>query len=142
MYRVARKAAIAFESRDSLLMRAAVKLGFTMDYETDSITADGKGGVAESGIPNFVYRWTEREVWKLIATFDPSRKPRIEFFYDMRIPIQRLTRSGNHAMRAVGLMIEPLRPPSSIKRESLVRTFTRAATPLKSPPAEPVYSFR
>jgi SAM-dependent methyltransferase len=31
-YRVARKAAIAFESRDSLLMRIAVKLGFTMDY--------------------------------------------------------------------------------------------------------------
>jgi SAM-dependent methyltransferase len=95
MYRVARKAAIAFESRDSLLMRMAVKLGFTLDYEVDSVTADGKGGVAESGIPNFVYRWTEREVWKLIATFDPVHKPRIEFFYDMRIPIQRLSRSGN-----------------------------------------------
>jgi hypothetical protein len=80
MYRVARKTAIAFESRDSLLMRIAVKLGFTMDYETDCVTPDGKGGVAESGIPNFVYRWTEREVWKAIATFDPARKPRIEFF--------------------------------------------------------------
>jgi SAM-dependent methyltransferase len=108
MYRVARKAAIAFESRDSLLMRLAVKLGFTLDYEVDSVTADGKGGVAESGIPNFVYRWTEREVWKLIATFDPAHKPRIEFFYDMRIPIQRLSRSGNHMMRAVGMIIEPL----------------------------------
>jgi SAM-dependent methyltransferase len=108
MYRVARKAAIAFESRDSLLMRMAVKLGFTLDYEVDSVSADGKGGVAESGIPNFVYRWTEREVWKLIATFDPAHKPNIEFFYDMRIPIQRLSRSGNHAMRAVGMIVEPL----------------------------------
>jgi hypothetical protein len=89
-------------------MRLAVKLGFTMDYETDSVTSDGKGGVAESGIPNFVYRWTEREVWKTIATFDPGRKPRIEFFYDMRIPILRLTRSGNHVMRAVGVIVEPL----------------------------------
>ena len=108
MYRVARKAAIAFESRDSLLMRMAVKLGFTMDYETDSVTPDGRGGVAESGVPNFVYRWTEREIWKVIATFDPIRKPLIEFFYDMRIPIQRFARSGNHAMRAVGIVIEPV----------------------------------
>jgi SAM-dependent methyltransferase len=108
MYRVARKAAIAFESRDSLLMRAAVKLGITMDYEVDSITADGKGGVAETGVPNFVYRWTEREILKTIATFDPSRKPTIEYFYDMRIPIQRFARSGNQVMRAIGMVVEPL----------------------------------
>jgi SAM-dependent methyltransferase len=109
MYRVARKAAIAFEARDSFLMRTAVRLGLTMDYEVDSISADGNaGGVAESGIPNFVYRWTEREVWKAIATFDPRRKPRIEFFYDLRIPIQRYARSGNHALRLAGTVIEPL----------------------------------
>jgi SAM-dependent methyltransferase len=70
MYRVARKAAIAFEA--------------------------------------FVYRWTEREVWKAIATFDPRRKPRIEFFYDLRIPVQRYARSGNHALRLFGTVIEPL----------------------------------
>src|ERR1700761_2493220 len=109
MYRVARKAAIAFESCDSLLMRTAVKLGFTMDYEVDSVGADGKGGgVAETGVPNFVYRWTEREVRKTIATFDPAHIPNIEFFYDMRIPIQRFERSGNWGMRAVGLVVEPL----------------------------------
>src|SRR5882762_6017574 len=32
MYRVARKCIIAFESRDSLLMTAAVRLGLTMNY--------------------------------------------------------------------------------------------------------------
>jgi SAM-dependent methyltransferase len=108
MYRVARKAVIAFESRDSFLMRIAVKLGLTMDYEVDSVTADGKGGVAETGIPNFVYRWTEREVWKVIATFDPLRKPNVQFFYDIRIPIQRFAASGSHAMRAIGVLVEPL----------------------------------
>jgi len=109
MYRVARKAAIAFESRDSLLMRTAVRFGLTVDYEVDSVSEDGKGGgVAESGVPNFVYRWTEREVWKAIATFDPRRQPKIEFFYDLRIPIQRYARSGNHALRLAGILIEPL----------------------------------
>ena len=75
MYRVARKVVVAFESRDSLTMRTAVRLGLTLDYETDSLTADGKGGVAETGIPNFVYRWTERDVIKTIASFDPAREP-------------------------------------------------------------------
>lgn len=107
MYRVARKAAIAFESRDSLLIRTAVRLGLTMDYELDSVTPDGRGGVAESGIPNFVYRWTERDVLKTIACFDPRHVPQVDFFYDLRIPIQRLTRSGQWAARALGMMVEP-----------------------------------
>ena len=48
------KCAVAFESRDSLMMRMAVRWRFTMDYEVDAVSADGKrGGVADSGIPNF-----------------------------------------------------------------------------------------
>jgi SAM-dependent methyltransferase len=109
MYRVARKCAIAFESRDSLMMRIAIRCGFTMDYEVDAISADGKrGGVADSGIPNFIYRWTERDVRDTIASYDPAHVPQIEFFYDLRIPIQRFTRSGNRAMGMVGRIVEPL----------------------------------
>ena len=104
MYRVARKAVVAFEARDSLTMRTAVKLGLTLDYETDSITPDGKGGVAETGIPNFVYRWTERDVIKTIASFDPAREPSVEFFYDLRIPFHRL----GGISRYVGLLLDPL----------------------------------
>jgi SAM-dependent methyltransferase len=104
MYRVARKAVIAFESRDSLTMRTAVRLGLTLDYETDSITPDGKGGVAETGIPNFVYRWTERDVIKTIASFDPTREPNVEFFYDLRIPFHRLGAISRH----LGVLLDPL----------------------------------
>jgi SAM-dependent methyltransferase len=109
MYRVARKCAVAFESRDSLLMRAAVSLGLTESYEVSAISLDGKnGGVADTGTPNFIYRWTERDVRNTIASYDPARIPQIKFFYDLRIPIQRFTRTGNHAMRIVGLLVEPL----------------------------------
>jgi SAM-dependent methyltransferase len=109
MYRVARKCAVAFESRDSLLMRAAVSLGLTEKYEVSSISLDGKsGGVADTGIPNFIYRWTERDVRKTIASYDPARIPQIKFFYDLRIPTQRFMRSGNRAMRIVGRLVEPL----------------------------------
>jgi SAM-dependent methyltransferase len=106
-YRVARRAVIAFESRDSLLMRAAVFLGLTLAYETNSITPDGRGGVAETGIPNFIYRWTEREVQNVIASYDPVRAPNIRFFYDFRVPVQRLAQSGRTALRAIALCIEP-----------------------------------
>jgi len=54
MYRVARKCALAFEARDSFVMRTAIKLGLTLDYETNSVTPGGRGGVADTGIPNFI----------------------------------------------------------------------------------------
>ena len=107
MYRVSRKCVLAFESRDSLLMRAAVRLGLTMDYEVNSVS-NGKGGVANTGTPNFIYRWTEREVVKTIASFDPARPPAAQFFYDFRLPIQRFSRSGATILRAAALAIEPL----------------------------------
>jgi SAM-dependent methyltransferase len=107
MYRVARKCVLAFESRDSLLMRVAVRLGLTLDYEVDAV-ADGKGGVAGTGIPNFVYRWTEREVMKTVASFDPTRLPSAQFFYDLRLPIQRFSRSGRTWLRTLAVLLDPL----------------------------------
>jgi hypothetical protein len=80
-----------------------------MDYEIDATSADGKrGGVADSGIPNFIYRWTERDVRDTIASYDPAYVPEVKFFYELRIPIQRFTRAGNRAMAIVGWLIEPL----------------------------------
>ena len=57
MYRVARKCVVVFEARDSMLMRIAIRAGLTEDFERSAISADGlRGGVADTGIPNFVYR--------------------------------------------------------------------------------------
>lgn len=108
MYRVARKCVVVFEARDSLMMRTAVRLGLTMDYEINSISADGRGGVADTGVPNYIYRWTEREVKKTIASYDPSRVPKINFSYDLRIPIQRYTKEGNVVLHLLGKVVEPL----------------------------------
>lgn len=109
MYRVARKCAVAFEARDSLMMRAAVRLGLTLEYETNAISPDGQsGGVANTGIPNFIYRWTERGVRDAIASYDPARAPQIRFFYDLRFPIQRLTRDGSTLLRLAAQTAEPL----------------------------------
>lgn len=92
MVRVARHGAIAFEARDSLLMRIAAKLGLAVDYELEAVAANKYtgGGLRGGPIPNFVYRWTEREVEKTIESAFPDRVNRIDYFYAVRSPDQRM----------------------------------------------------
>jgi SAM-dependent methyltransferase len=88
LYRVARVVAIALESRDSSLMRLAVRLGAVDEYELAAVAAHGleAGGVANTSTPNYVYRWTEREVEKTIASFAPHVRHRIRFFREFELP--------------------------------------------------------
>ena len=93
LYRVARVAAIAVESRDSTLMRLAIRLGAVDDYELAAVAAHGlqAGGVANTSTPNYVYRWTEREVEKTIASFAPHLRHRIHWFREFELPVVLLT---------------------------------------------------
>ncbi|MCC7083716.1 MAG: methyltransferase domain-containing protein [Pirellulales bacterium] len=88
MYRVARRAAIVIESRDSRLMSLLVKFRFTDVYEPTAVYYnDCKfGGVNNTDIPNFVYRWTEHEIEKTIASYAPHAKHRIHYRYASDIP--------------------------------------------------------
>ena len=88
LYRVARVAALALESRDSTLMRIAVRLGAVDEYELAAVAAHGlrSGGVANTSTPNYVYRWSEREVEKTIASFAPHVRHRIRFFREFELP--------------------------------------------------------
>lgn len=88
LYRVARVAALALESRDSSLMRLAVRLGAVDEYELAAVAAHGlrSGGVANTSTPNYVYRWSEREVEKTIASFAPQARHRIRFFREFELP--------------------------------------------------------
>jgi SAM-dependent methyltransferase len=88
MYRVARKGVIVMESRDSLAMRIAMRLNLADRYELRAVLAnDGmRGGVNYTSIPNFVYRWTEREFEKTICTVDPTGFPGFQYFYGFNQP--------------------------------------------------------
>jgi SAM-dependent methyltransferase len=88
LYRVAGVAALAIESRDSALMRVAVKLGAVDDYELAAVAAHGlrSGGVANTSTPNYVYRWSEREIKKTVASFAPHARHRIRFFREFELP--------------------------------------------------------
>jgi len=103
MLRVARKGVIFIEARDSLLLRMAVKCGLTSDFELEpALLSNGKlGGFRNTLIPNFIYRWTEREVWKTVSSAEPQREPKIEFVYGYRIPTRRMAMSKSAVKRAL-----------------------------------------
>jgi SAM-dependent methyltransferase len=106
MLRVARIGVLSIEARDSTLLRTAVRLGFTSDYEIESVALDPnqRGGQRNSGVPNFVYRWTEREVYKTVEAAYPDRKNDLRFFYGLSLPTKRLTMSGG-IKRAAGYVL-------------------------------------
>ena len=103
MHRVARRAVVLVEARDSLLVRLAARLGFTDDYEVEAVVANGyvAGGVANSAVPNYVYRWTERELEKFARALDPTGMPQLRYVYGLRLPFQRLAMHRNPAKRVV-----------------------------------------
>jgi SAM-dependent methyltransferase len=108
MSRVSRKGVIVIEARDSALIRTAVRLGLTVDYELEAVVLQGyaSGGLRNGPIPNYVYRWTEREVVKAIESAYPGRQNTFRFFYGLTVPLQRLSMSGpgkRLLARALGL---------------------------------------
>jgi len=88
LYRVAKGGVLVFEPRDTLLSRLGVKLNFGQEYEVGAVFANDSvyGGVRNSGVPNYVYRWTEREIEKTIASYAPWARHRFIYFRQMRIP--------------------------------------------------------
>jgi SAM-dependent methyltransferase len=88
MYRVARHGIVVFEPHESLMSRLGVRLGVGQRYELAAVAANDvhRGGVQNTDVPNFVYRWTEREVYKTLAAYDPAGSPRVRFRYDLREP--------------------------------------------------------
>ena len=103
MLRVARKGIVVIESRDNLLMRAAVRFGLAAEYELEPVAlSEGQfGGYRNTHVPNFVYRWTEREVEKTVKSFQPQRKPEISYFYQYKVPLERLSMSNNSTKRLI-----------------------------------------
>jgi SAM-dependent methyltransferase len=81
LYRVARKGVAIFEARDSFTMRLLERLDLTQTYEHSAVFySEGRyGGVNNTDIPNYVYRWTERELEKTICSYAPTAKHRFRY---------------------------------------------------------------
>jgi len=86
MYRIAKHGILIIESNDSFIMRLSVKLNFSEDFEKSAVNESTYGeGVDGSNVPNYVYRWTEREIKKLFYSYQPDKKINIFFNYQDNI---------------------------------------------------------
>jgi SAM-dependent methyltransferase len=130
MYRVATRAVLLFEPYDNVITRLGVRWGFGQEYEHASVHFNHvrHGGVGNSAVPNFVYRFTEREIVKTVHSYAPYAKHDVRFFYRMRIPWAQLSRRRNRAFyyavraaRPVLGMIGTLAPRQSNNFAALIR---------------------
>ncbi len=92
MYRVARKAVLVFEPRDGWLVRLGVRWGLGQDYELAAVVGNECrfGGVANTAVPNYVFRWNRGDVEKTIHSFAPHARHRFEYSHALRVPWGRL----------------------------------------------------
>jgi hypothetical protein len=109
MYRVARRGIIVIESRDGALMRFASRLGFSSEYEVEAVVDNDfrSGGLNNTEIPNYVYRWTESEFTKTIRSFDPLGRHRFRFFYDLNLPYERTKLKQDDVKLRILELIDP-----------------------------------
>jgi ubiquinone/menaquinone biosynthesis C-methylase UbiE len=71
MVRVAKHAVIFCEPNDSFLMRLLINLRLSFPYEIPAVIDNDfkKGGVRDSCIPNYIYRFNKNEVVKVISSY-------------------------------------------------------------------------
>jgi len=76
---------------DNIASRFAVRLGLGQEYEVAAVAGNSctMGGLKNTSIPNYVYRWTEREIEKTIQTHSPVAKHSYLYYYKMRLPWER-----------------------------------------------------
>jgi SAM-dependent methyltransferase len=90
MYRVVRKGILVIESRRSLLMQVANRLGLSPEFEVEAVVGSEleHGGVNNTAIPNYIYRWTEDELIRTIRSYDPRGQHHFRFFYELNLPYE------------------------------------------------------
>lgn len=76
MLRVARHWVVFFEPNDSLAARLAVSFGLKQAYEIGAVTDNQnvRGGVMDTDVPNYIHRWTPKELRKTALCALPKRK--------------------------------------------------------------------
>jgi SAM-dependent methyltransferase len=76
MVRVAQNNVFFVEPNDSWALRLLVRLKLSFPYEIAAVADNGytTGGMRNGPIPNYIYRWTERELRKAVFAYHPERQ--------------------------------------------------------------------
>ena len=87
MYRVASSGIVGFEPNRNLFTSLGVKLGVGQEYETAAVFYNDLkyGGVANTQVPNLVYRYTQDDIMRTVQTYAPIARHRCRFWHTTRI---------------------------------------------------------
>ena len=109
MYRIARKGVIGFEPNMNLFTKLGAKLGFGQKWEHAAVFFNDLkwGGVENTEIPNFVYRFRADDIRQTANTFNPIADHRCRFWYSTRFP-DRLLSVSNPLIRIPAKLGAPL----------------------------------
>jgi len=96
MLRVSSKHVMLMEPNDSLIMRALVKLRLSFPYELPAVIYNdyAKGGVQNSDIPNYIYRWDRRSLYQTTAAYLPESEfsLNVRQYWDFNVDARELSR--------------------------------------------------
>lgn len=96
MIRVSRRHIILMEPNDSAAMRALIRLRFSAPFEVTAVVANGfrKGGVENTSIPNYIYRWNPRALYQAVAAALPHANfsLRTRRFWDFNLNADQLSK--------------------------------------------------
>jgi SAM-dependent methyltransferase len=109
MLRVARRGVLLFEPYDNVLTRLGVRLGFGQDFEHAAVFGNDClfGGVRNTPVPNYVYRFTRREILKTVMCGLPHGRTRVRFLHEVRIPWRQLKARTNRLFLVGAITAEP-----------------------------------
>ena len=105
LYRVSKKGVLIIEGNDSLVMRISTYFNFSEEYEK-SATINEQGGLLGTSIPNYVYRWKEREIIKLLNSYNPEIFHKIYFAYDFYLKNEGVKKMHSVFKMAIRTVLE------------------------------------
>lgn len=111
MLRVARKHVVLLEPNGSFMMRALAWMGLSFPYEIFSVVGHGyeAGGVRDSCVPNFIYRWTASEVRKTVSSYLAEYLFMVHPYpyWDFNVDAEELSKRKETRIQAITAVIKP-----------------------------------
>lgn len=109
MLRVASKHVVLLEPNDSFAMRALTRAGLSFPYEIFSVVYHEyeAGGVRDSCVPNFIYRWNKNEVHKTVSSYLAEYKFVVHAYpyWDFNVDDEELSRRTETRISAITSVI-------------------------------------
>jgi SAM-dependent methyltransferase len=124
MLRVARRHVVLLEPNDSFAMGALTWAGFSFPYEIFSVVYHEckAGGVRDSCVPNFVYRWNANELYKTVSSYLAEYKFVVHAYpyWDFNIDDQELSRRTETRISAITSVLGAKRFLAALRATQIV----------------------